>query len=225
MPSTPSREAIVPVSRRFSRRRILLGLGTLAALGGGIGGGVALWNYHYEHTAVYVYRGYSSDIQAVVWSPDGQRIACGGSLDDKLFASTTHIWDAFTGNHLLTHKDIRATPQMISDLSWSPDGTRIASVEGDTYVWDAHSGRALTFHHDPDVIQLAAAWSPDSTRLVSGGDFGNLTAKSWEATSGKILINYGNSAPDSGKGIFLLVSPGPLMDTGSQLLACLKAIP
>ena len=52
-------------------------------------------------------------------------------------------------------------------------------------VWEAGSGRllhTLTGHTGP---VLAVGWSPDGSRLVSGGDDG--TVRVWEAGSGRLL--------------------------------------
>ena len=56
-------------------------------------------------------------------------------------------------------------------VTWSPDGTKIASGGHDTtvHVWDAATGATiheLTGH--TEAVE-GVAWSPDSSKIVSGG--------------------------------------------------------
>jgi WD40 repeat protein len=70
---------------------------------------------------------------------------------------------------------------------WSLDGSRLADS---THVWDAGTGKLLTSlqdpaqQHTPDQV----AWSPDGTRLVSGGTPGIQPPVIWDAQTGKILL-------------------------------------
>ena len=44
------------------------------------------------------------------------------------------------------------------------------SIDGTTRVWDAATGSELLTLQTPTDWDLVAAWSPDGTRLVTGGD-------------------------------------------------------
>jgi WD40 repeat protein len=141
-----------PVSRRFSRRTLLLGLGGLGIAGLG-GGGVALWNYHREHTAIYTYTGYEGKINVVAWSPNGKRIACGGYNEDSFDLDqhgTTHIWDALTGRNLFVYHDPSSSGE-VKALAWAPDSKHLASAgEDKAYVWEDGLNRApLAIHQEP----------------------------------------------------------------------------
>ena len=69
---------------------------------------------------------------SVNFSPDGRRIVT-GSQDQ-----TAKVWDAATGNELLTFKDHK---EWILSAAFSPDGQRIATGSGDrtAKVWEAAS--------------------------------------------------------------------------------------
>ena len=81
-------------------------------------------------TNILTYRGHSSKVNAVAWSPDGTRIV--SASDDR----TVQVWDAATGETLYTY---RGHAKEVSSVAWSPNGTRIASAGYDTmvHVWQA----------------------------------------------------------------------------------------
>src|SRR5579885_1455917 len=127
----------------ISRRRVVLGLAGLAALGAAPSWLTGCQNAPMVSAptqavptqptrgpALVVYRGHMAGVNAVAWSPDGGHIVSGS--DD----GTAQVWEAMTGKTLLTYngqaQDVRA-------VVWSPDGTRIASGNGDSsvQVWDA----------------------------------------------------------------------------------------
>ena len=96
-------------------------------------------------------------------------------------------------------------------MAWSPDGTRIASAsqDGTVQVWKATNGHlVLTYRGQTTAADAepvwGVAWSPDGTRLVSGTamlghDDGDGTVQVWDATSGRMLVNYtGHSGFDVG---------------------------
>jgi WD40 repeat protein len=72
-------------------------------------------------------------VRAVAWSPDGKQLATAAE-DDRV-----HLWDALTGNPVLT---LRARPGPLVSVAWSPDGMRLAqaSAGGQIAVWDATPG-------------------------------------------------------------------------------------
>src|SRR5262249_21734817 len=77
-------------------------------------------------------------IESIAWSPDSRCVA--SSAGD----GTVRVWEAFTGNTLLTYHSLDPSPYMRAAV-WSPDGRSIASscLEGKVQVWEATSARRL----------------------------------------------------------------------------------
>ncbi len=148
-------------------------------------------------TNLVVYSGHASDVNSVVWSPDGKRIAS-ASHD-----WTVQVWDAMTGNNLFTYNG-HTTP--VNTVAWSPDGKYIASGSGEddsssfkpyntiVQVWDAATGSdILTYRGHSDIVN-AVAWSPDSKRIASSSS--DKTVQVWDAITGSKLFTYnGHTTP------------------------------
>ena len=124
-----------------------------------------------EHTREKAKGGVIGGVCSVVWSPDGTRIASGGS--DK----TVQVWDAATGKNLLTYAE---HTDRVAGVAWSPDSKRIASGswDGTVQVWDVATGVSLFGDHRPYMV-LAVAWSPDGRCIAWGRDFSEVGV--WQA--------------------------------------------
>ncbi|MFE6926328.1 caspase family protein, partial [Nocardia sp. NPDC057663] len=76
-------------------------------------------------------------------------------------------------------------PNPMQAVSFSPDGTRVASASSNTIrIWDLHSGRPLgePFTGHTDTVS-SVAFSPDGTRLASSG--GDNTIRIWDPRTGQ----------------------------------------
>ncbi len=98
-------------------------------------------------------------------------------------------------------------------VSWSPDGSRLASagMTDGVRIWDAATGQ--TVHVLDSVGSAKPVWTPDSARLITS-DFEDETVLIWDATSGALLqtLDFGDTA------INLLLSPdGSLLAAEGQV--------
>jgi WD40 repeat protein len=90
----------------------------------------------------------------------------------------------FTGSALT----LRGHTRCVNSVSFSPDGTRLASGSHDQTVrlWDARSGVELATLKGHTSWVESVRFSPDGTRLVSGDGDGMI--KLWDAHSGAALL-------------------------------------
>jgi len=90
----------------------------------------------------------------------------------------------------------------INSFSFSPDGKKILTTSQDSTVklWDAFSGALLTDLKGHTSVVTSAHYSPDGKRIVTAsGDLsalinddiisGDLIAKLWDATTGKLMVD------------------------------------
>lgn len=116
-------------------------------------------------------------VNAVAFSPDGQRIATGSGR-------YAQVWDAVRGRELLVLKNRSAG---ILSLAFSPDGKRIVtgSFGLTANVWDATTGQELFTLTDHSGRISAVAFSPDGNQIATAST--EATVKLWDAVNGREL--------------------------------------
>jgi len=122
--------------------------------------------------------------RVVVFSPDGKRLAVGGT-------GSIFIWDLATGQ-----SSVRLTGDIgdITTLAFSPDGARLASGGDDHAVrlWNLATGReSLTLTRHAERIN-ALAFSPDGTRLASASDDKSVIL--WNTAAGEAVKTLPHAA-------------------------------
>jgi WD40 repeat protein/tRNA A-37 threonylcarbamoyl transferase component Bud32 len=160
------------------------------------------WEWHYlkrqAEGGLFTLYGPTSPVGSVAFSSDGTRLS----------SSTSHgtrIWDAHTGQQLLTLKGAFCFADMAipGSVALSPDGTRLASRnyrrdnlkevqrvgdgiwEGIVKIWDARSGEELASFKGHNGTLMCVAYSPDGARLASGSF--DQTVKVWDTRTGQQL--------------------------------------
>ena len=111
-------------------------------------------------------------------SPDGELVAV--TLGDALAQADGAVFDVRTGEQVfrLSAPNCCST-ESFREVSWSPDGRYVAvGSEDATHVWDAETESLRYTLLGQSGFVHGVAWSPDSSRLVTGGSDG--TAKVWE---------------------------------------------
>jgi WD40 repeat protein len=96
-----------------------------------------------------------------------------------------YLWRRAEGTPLT----LRGHTNMVRSLSYSPDGSRLASASEDqtVKVWDARSGAEVLCLRGHTERVFSVTFSPDGTRLASASWDG--TVKVWDARTGALLRN------------------------------------
>jgi WD40 repeat protein len=117
---------------------------------------------------------HGGQVFSLALSPDGKRLAT-GHLDGA------YVWDAGTGQHLLTIQRDEGDTAGTSTVAFSPDGKRLAVVMA---PW-VHVVELATGRHEADFQPKAhshsLAWSPDGTTLAVATGKG---VELWDARAG-----------------------------------------
>jgi WD40 repeat protein len=136
---------------------------------------VRLWDVD-SGKQLHCLTGHTDTVKSVAISPDGGRVAS-ASVD-----GTVRLWDAATGQEL---RRFEGHASWVMSVAFSPDGRRLATgAEGlvrgqkkdnlyEKYtvrVWDVETGSERLHFQGGDGAVRCVAFSPDGTRLLSGGD-------------------------------------------------------
>jgi hypothetical protein len=120
-----------------------------------------------------VLQGHQHAVCAVIFSPDGRRLASSG------YDETARIWDVKTGKELWT---LRGHNSTVNELAFHPAGTLLASGGSDVIrVWDTQLGEEC-YHLQVAGESLGCpAFRADGRRLATGGAL----ARIWEVATGQ----------------------------------------
>ena len=158
--------------------------------------------------AVHTLEGHSDAVLSVAFSHDGARVVSGGK--------TVKVWDAATGRLVRSFDAVsalgrfkqsiakatggRSSTNAITAVAFSPDGTRVLSVNRDDIfdhkrmkLWDVATGRLISAWGGHSGRVTSVAFSPDGARVASGSS--DNTVKLWEAGTGRLVYTLeGHSA-------------------------------
>ncbi len=143
-----------------------------------VGDGVRLW------------RAGSGDgdfILTVAFSPDDVRFADASWSDNKII-----IRDPLTGfgDYLGSDDDLEYISGPVYEITFSPDGTKLASAfsDGVAVLWDVESDQIL---HVLDTDPSSVDFSPDGSLLATAGWHG--TTQLWRVSDGALVLAITNS--------------------------------
>ena len=120
------------------------------------------------------------DIDAIVYSPDGTRLAGAGSIG-------VWIYDARTGEELDL---LIGHTQRVSDVSFSPDGQTIAtgSVDQTVRLWNAETGENIRTLIGHTFSVFSVSFSPGGQTIASVGSTD--TVRLWNAETGENIRTF-----------------------------------
>src|SRR5215217_564088 len=125
------------------------------------------------------FKGHTSDVWGVAFSPDGKYLATGSS--DK----TARLWDVASGE---TIHIFEGHAGEVGEVEFSPDGKYLlaGSTDKTARLWEVASGETVQIFSGHTGSVDSVAFSPDGKYIVTaGGD--DKTARIWDVASGKTL--------------------------------------
>ena len=133
---------------------------------------VKIWNAHGDNDLTL--GGHSEHVHCIAFSSDGRQLASG--------AEAVFLRDAQTGVVKFRLKGHKAS---VAELSFSPNGTRLASASDDNTVrlWNTETGEEVAVLKGHTQWVSGVAYSPDGNKLVSSSRDGTL--KLWDAQTHK----------------------------------------
>ncbi|MCG8346830.1 MAG: hypothetical protein MI924_03485, partial [Chloroflexales bacterium] len=152
--------------------------------------------------------GHMDSIRSLAFSPDGQRLASGGS--DGMI----HLWEVSSGR--LRFRRAYAVEQygeeyVILSLAFSPDGRWLAVGSGSVDLLDPRDGRLVRRIADHSATYLA--FSPDGRTLI-GGRSSEIVV--WQVSDGRVVQRLDGWRDDIDGGVSLTV---PALSPDGQYVA------
>jgi WD40 repeat protein len=150
----------------------------------------------------------SGFVQAMAFSPNGQRLAAGGGFD------CISLWDTETGEAVAR---IAISSQDVSAVAFSPDGQTLAAgvQSAAVYLWNVASGRERLRLAGWEGPATSIAFTPDGRLLACGN--GGKTISLWDPATGAKIREFpghlggGPQGPSAGVVSMALSPDGSLL--------------
>lgn len=140
---------------------------------------VQMWNVE-RKKQVRSMKGHSARVGSLAWN---NCILSSGSRDSTIFHHDVRI----AQHHIAT---LRGHEQEICGLSWSPDGTQLASGGNDNMacIWDVNGTEPLHVLRESQAAVKALAWCPfERNLLATGGGTADRHIRFYNSQTGSVL--------------------------------------
>lgn len=125
---------------------------------------------------LHTLEGHDQEVKSIEFGLNSATIASGSS--DK----TIRLWDLDSGT---TTSVLKGHEGWVLSMSFSPDGTMLASGDKTVHLWDLATGQELASMHD-GISLKSMEFSPDGGLLVSTGTVG--VVRLWDITGQTKLL-------------------------------------
>ena len=142
---------------------------TLAS--GSSDGKVKLWDVA-TGTNIATLHGHWTPVESVSFSPDGKTLASAADSDTFFGDGEVKLWD------VATRENIATLEGYATSVSFSPDGTLLASGSDDVKLWDVATRENIA---TLEGYATSVSFSPDGTLLASGSSGGKV--KLWDVAT------------------------------------------
>lgn len=146
-----------------------------------MGKDVVLWDLGRGAGASPEPRGHSSEVHGLSVSPDGSRVASGGT------DQTIRCWDTETGELRWV---ARGQGARVNAVAFRPDGKAVASaaMDGVVRIWDAATGASMQAWEGGGPL-MSVSWTADGRKLVSVHLTG--AVRVWTVETGRLELEIG----------------------------------
>ena len=122
---------------------------------------IKIWDWASE-SLLHNLKGHKGTVNAIALSAEGTHLVSGS--DD----TTVRIWPLVEGGRRHAPLILEGHSNKVLSVAYSPDGTKVASTDGDVHVWDPHTGTPLI--QILDTGSHIVRFSPDNQHIALAGN-------------------------------------------------------
>jgi WD40 repeat protein len=158
--------------------------------------------------------GFADRVTSIAFSADGKYFATGGGAATE--DGEVKLFEAAGGKLLLDVKNGHS--DTVFGVSFSPDGTKLASCGADKFVkvWEVPTGKLLKSFEGHTNHVMDVGWKPDGKFLASGGADNNV--KIWDYEKGEQSRTINAHQKQVTRLTFIGKTPTFLTTSGDQLV-------
>eukprot|EP00968_Pinguiococcus_pyrenoidosus_P003057 scaffold180_cov311-Pinguiococcus_pyrenoidosus.AAC.39 len=155
-----------------------------------------LWNAS-DGSCLAVLAGHTAGVRSVSWSRDGGRLASGGEdRTIRLWHASSELfpWSSDVPSEERCFGELTGHTDMVRFLSWSPDGSRLASGSGgdnNIYLWDSQRCALVRLCGGPPDRDGFVSWASDGEKFACRST--GRTIRMWDSANGMFLEELSDS--------------------------------